>query len=175
MSVDTEPTDFGRWGSMIARMILVSLALVLSTISVSKAQEDNAPSPAWAVNCSSQAKSPDLACTASQTILIAETGQRVAAAIVSRADGQLTMTLALPHGLNISYGVKVASDDGEVRQLGIVTADQNGAYAEFPITDDVARKMMSAAFLTLTVKAYRGEEVTLKFPLNGFTEALAKI
>lgn len=160
---------------MSAKIAFVLLALTLPASSYSHAQVNDASPQTWAVNCSSQANSPELVCTTSQTILIAETGQRVARAMVSRSNGALTMTLALPHGLNIGYGVKLANDNGKPHQLSIVTADQHGAYAELPLTDAALKAMVIAEFLTLTVKAYRGEEVTLTFSLKGFSAALGKI
>lgn len=140
------------------------------------AQPGDAQTPAkpWVVNCSNQAGA-DLTCVMSQTLMMAETRQRVlSASIVKVSDtGEVVMRLALPHGVHLPSGVRLRIDDGPETTYPIEVADQNGSYARIVLDRPLLDAMLhgSAIRVSLTVpSADKGLELQLS--LIGFTAAL---
>lgn len=111
----------------------------------------------------------------------AGTGQQVLAVTIfprPRADGEgeeLVMQLALPHGLNLPEGVRIAIDDGEPVRHDIITADQNGAYAVIPLDEELLARLGEGKKLVALMKNMQGNEVRIEVSLEGFGEAAGKL
>ncbi|PXA96871.1 invasion associated locus B family protein [Nostoc sp. 3335mG] len=150
---------------------------LLATVPLALAQEaaPAAPVRPWQVTCVSQQTGPDLVCSMGQTLLAGQTGQRVVSANITRQDGKLVMQLALPHGLRLPDGVDIAVDGGARSSFTIVTADQNGSYAEVPLDDALLGALRAGQILEVVVQAYDGGEIVLQLSLAGFTEAIGRL
>ncbi len=136
---------------------------------------DQNPMP-WTVNCSSQGPAADLVCNMSQVLIAQETGQRIVGATVFRQPGgAAVMRLNLPHGLMLQSGVDTWVDTGAVTNRPIVTADQNGSYADIELSGQVAQALQAGGALNLGVTTISGERIEFAFSLRGFTAAFAKL
>jgi invasion protein IalB len=133
------------------------------------------PQRPWQVACVSQAQSADLQCSVSQSLVAAETRQRIISVNLVGGPAGPTMTLSLPHGLNLPAGVTVGVDDSEPRTFPILTADQNGSYAEFTADDDLVNAMKRGTLLKIGVSAHGGDVVNFELSLSGFGEAVVRL
>lgn len=137
---------------------------------------DENPQP-WTVNCSSQGPAADLVCNMSQVLVQSETGQRLVAATIYRPQqsARAVMRLNLPHGIVLPEGVNVSVDEQAAIKYVILTADQNGSYADVELTEDVVARMQSGAALKLGVVTVGQEQIEFSLSLRGFTAAFAKL
>lgn len=152
---------------------LVGLGLFF--VSTSFAQEAPAPQRPWQVSCVSQQTSADLKCSVSQVLLSAETRQRAIAVNLVGTDAGISMTLALPHGLRLVDGVNVSVDNAEAVRFPIITADQNGSYAEFVASSELVLAMKMGTLLKVSVTANGGDIVVFELSLAGFTDAVSRL
>lgn len=155
---------------------LAGLAFNFLLIVPATAQDAAAVPPRpWQVACVSQAQSAELQCSVTQSLVAAETRQRIISVnLVGGAAGP-TMTLSLPHGLNLQAGVSVAVDDAASGTFPILTADQNGSYAEFTVDNDLLNAMKRGTLLKIGVSAHGGDVVNFELSLSGFTEAVDRL
>ncbi len=111
----------------------------------------------------------------------AGSGQQIMALTIHprrKDDGEgeeLVMQLVLPHGLNLPEGVQITIDDGEPARHDIVTADQNGAYAIVPLSEDLLARLSEGKKLVALMKNMQGNEVRIEVSLDGFGEAAEKL
>lgn len=133
---------------------------------------DGAP---WLINCASGVSSTDLECQASQNLTETKTGQRVLTVRRQGEKGELTLLLALPHGLFLPSGVSYQVDEGEKATAAIQTSDQNGAYAAVPLAPALLKTLKSGTTLSIGMEAVTRKPVTIPVPLKGFTAAVDKM
>ncbi len=130
----------------------------------------------WTVTCAGEGAEGDLTCAASQTLVAKGTGQRVLTVSVAKADGgALAATLALPHGILLTDGVKIAVDQGQRTTFPITTADQNGSYATVKLDAAMLATMKRGSTFDVRVTAATGGEIDLPISLSGFSAAIAKL
>lgn len=153
-------------------------ALLLAPLAQAQEGGQAAPNPQpWRVNCSSQVNSTELACVMSQTLVAANTNQRVIAATIFRsgADKPATLRIGLPHGILLQEGLEIWIDEGARSKLPITIADQNGSYANLELGGTTLVALQGGSVLHLGVKAGNGEPVEFQLSLAGFTAAFAKL
>lgn len=141
------------------------------------AQQQANPQP-WSIACSGRGNSAELACTASQTLVAKNTGQRALAVSISRntqAAGGYLARVSLPHGVSLPDGIELGIDQAQRTKHVIAVADQNGSYAVVPLDEARINAMKRGSILNVRVKGTTGDEVILQLSLAGFTAALAKL
>jgi len=175
------------WDKRVCRALTgVATAVTLAlAIPAAAAAEDNSATAAqaatakkqpWTVTCAGEGAEGDLTCAASQTLVAKGTGQRVLTVSVAKADGgALAATLALPHGILLTDGVKIAIDQGQRTTFPITTADQNGSYATVKLDAAMLATMKRGSTFDVRVTAATGGEIDLPISLSGFSAAIAKL
>lgn len=133
--------------------------------------------PPWVVNCVSHSAKEPVNCEMSETLASKNTGQRVVTAVVTKKQGAAgyTLRLVLPLGLYLPQGASVSVDQGAKSKYPIVTADQNGSYANGDISSELLGAMKKGADLNVAVKSAGGKDIVLQLSLAGFSAALDKL
>jgi invasion protein IalB len=134
------------------------------------------PAQGWTVNCSSGADG--LACKVTQSMIVAQSGQVVAAATVFKATGNAApygLTLVMPHGLFLPAGASIQIDAEAVQALPIETCDQRGCYSTVPLPEKTVTSMKTGKLLTITFQNLSKSNVKVQLPLAGFAEAFKKL
>lgn len=136
-----------------------------------------APVQPWVLNCSNQGTGDTLNCSMTQTIVARETNQRIISASIFRIPQTkvLRLQLGLPHGLDLPAGVSLWVDDQAKVTNPIKTADQNGSYSLFDISDDFLAAMKAGKLLNVGVTSVDGRQFTLQLSLDGFGASVARV
>jgi invasion protein IalB len=134
-------------------------------------QPGQANATRWIVSCTNQASLDKLACTMSQTVQFADTGQRVLTATITGNDENSELVLALPHGLDLPSGVVLGIDDGKTRNFPINTSDVNATYSRVPLSAEILAAMKVGGKVKLRVKGALGRAIDLELSLDGFAKA----
>jgi invasion protein IalB len=132
----------------------------------------------WSIACAGRGNSADLVCSASQTLVAKNTGQRALAVSISRSQqsaGSYVARFSLPHGVSLPDGIEVGIDQSPRTKHVIGVADQNGSYAVVPLDEARIAAMKRGSILNVRIKGATGDEVILQLSLAGFTAALAKL
>lgn len=134
-----------------------------------------APSVPWLVNCASTGG--EVACEASQRLVIQKTGQLLLGVTVRIPPESKTsaMMLHLPHGLFLPDGVTLDIDGKAGKKHEVQTCDQKGCYAGLPIDDAYLNALQSGKTLTITFRNLQKEDVRVPITLSGFKEAYGKL
>jgi invasion protein IalB len=127
------------------------------------------------VNCTSSAAGLD--CSASQSLFIKETGQRLlSVALRIPADTRKpVLMLQVPLGIYLPAGVTLQIGKDAARKVALQSCDQNGCLAEYPITAAEIDAMLKGADLSITVQNLKQEPITVPVAALGFPLAYAKI
>jgi invasion protein IalB len=177
------------------RNVLLSIALCVSTGTSAFAQAGKQPALAapaaaapaepkqieipaqgWTVNCSTGVDG--LACRVTQSMVVAQSGQLLAAATVFKTTGNATpygLTLVMPHGLFLPAGASIQIDAEAVQALPIETCDQRGCYSTVPLPEKTVTSMKTGKTFTLTFQNLSKSNVKVQLPLAGFAEAVKKL
>lgn len=150
--------------------LLASSALA-QTQTGAQQQPGQANATRWIVSCTNQASPNKLACTMSQTIQLADTGQRIVTATITGNDVNSELVLALPHGLDLPSGVVLGIDDGKTGNFPINTSDANAAYSRVPLSAEILAAMKVGGKVKLRVKGALGRAINLELSLDGFAKA----
>ncbi|MGJ8570394.1 MAG: invasion associated locus B family protein [Hoeflea sp.] len=132
----------------------------------------------WSVNCGSgETADAPLACQMVQNVVVAESKQRLLTIVVRPASDSPnhTLTLALPHGVDFLKGVEVSVDENEAFNIPVQTSNQQGAFANLPISDALLAEMKAGASINITFHAVSGQTFALPISLIGFSTAYAKL
>jgi invasion protein IalB len=134
------------------------------------------PTQGWNVNCASTAGA--MSCQATQSIGIAQTKQLLAAISVFKIPGPPAghaMTLKLPHGLFLPAGANVQIDTEPAQAVVVETCDQQGCYANLPVSEKMLGFMRKGKQLAITFQNMSKSNVRVQLSLDGFPEALKKL
>ena len=128
------------------------------------------PQVPWIVTCSN-AQSGTLSCQITQTLLVAQTRQRILGAVLfGRAqDSKLIMRLTVPHGVYLPDGVALSIDKQAAGKFAIEYADQNGGYVNVPVDDALLRRMKRGNKMMVSFKTRQKENLRLELSLDRFT------
>ena len=131
----------------------------------------------WVSRCVAQARQGPLECSIEQRLLMANTGQLVAAVTVrmpTDGDGPVMM-IQTPLGLYLPAGLTVDIDGASQQALELQTCDANGCYAGSPVSDALLTAMTRGQKLNLVFQGLNRQAVTVTADLNGFTAAFQRI
>jgi len=134
-----------------------------------------APTVPWIVNCASTGG--QVACEASQRLVVQKTGQLLLAVTVRIPPESKTaaMMLHLPHGLFLPDGVTLDVDGKGSKKQEVQTCDQRGCYAGLPIDEAYLKELQSGKTMTVAFRNLQKEEVRVPIALSGFKEAYGKL
>ena len=140
-------------------------------------QQAAPPKNAWLVNCTNTQNSQKLRCQMVQTVQDQKSGKIITRAIVRRDDQSsgLSLLLALPHGLNIPFGVHYKVDDQRTARVPIQTSDPNGVYAAFPLHKALLASMKAGNEMKIFLQNVQRKSFNISLSLNGFTASSAKL
>jgi invasion protein IalB len=137
------------------------------------APQGGQPASGWTVACAGK----DLACKASQSIVLAKTRQLLIGVSLSRPQGgkDLALLLHLPHGLYNPAGAVIGVDDAATATLEIQTCDLKGCYAGSTLPPDKVAALTKGTSLKVTFQDLKKQKITVPVPLKGLDEALKKL
>jgi invasion protein IalB len=133
------------------------------------------PAQGWVVNCATATEG--LVCKASQSIVVAQSGQLLVAVSVAKLNGTAgyAMSLLLPHGIFLPAGTSVQIDAESAQAVVIESCDQRGCYANLPITEKVLTAMRKGKALAVMFQNLAKDNVKIQLPLAGFPDAIKKL
>ena len=143
------------------------------------AAQNDQPAPpqnGWRSSCASVSRSEPLDCTVEQRLVLANSGQLLAAVTI-RIDGttrQPALMVQLPHGLFLPDGISLRVDDAEVMKLALQTCDGAGCYAGASASKELIKAMSSGSQLKVLFRNLSKDEIQLALPLAGFSDALGR-
>lgn len=135
------------------------------------------PTENWVSRCVATARQGPLECSIEQRLLMANSGQLVAAVTVrmpSDADSPVIM-IQTPLGLYLPAGLTVNVDGASEQQLELQTCDASGCYAGSPLPEAMVTAMTRGQKLNLVFQNLNRQPITVSADLNGFTAALQRI
>ncbi|WP_309388180.1 invasion associated locus B family protein [Chelatococcus sambhunathii] len=131
-----------------------------------------APQPEWVKICNTDDKAKKEVCLTSRDVRT-ETGQNVASIAVRQVSGEPKkfFLAAVPPGLLIQPGIRVAVDNNQPATGKYSICFPNACYAEVEITDAFFKNMQKGK--NLVVQAMNQQAKTINFPvgLDGFQKA----
>lgn len=132
--------------------------------------------PAWIVTCSNANAASELRCRAQQTLSVTQTRQRLVSVSFERGvGGRVQGRVALPHGVQIPPGVDVWIDEGKRRTIPIVSADENGSYADLPGDPEFISSLKSGLTMKIKAKTVSNDELVMELTLNNISSALKPV
>jgi invasion protein IalB len=133
--------------------------------------------PGWAVNCKSDARTKDLSCRMSQTIVAKETGRTLTnvAFIVPGPSETPELVLQLPLGLYLPAGVDYQIDKNTPRHLSFRMCNRNGCYAREVVSPELWNKLRTGKQIKIDFKDSSEKPVSIPVSLDGFAFAHDKI
>ncbi|WP_120499162.1 invasion associated locus B family protein [Roseovarius sp. EL26] len=136
---------------------------------VTAQEETRAP---WLVNCNNQADTSVLLCEMSQSIVLAESNQRLATAAFVKAKGtdEIEGRFTLPFGLYLPGGLTASVDKQEIAKFDFLTCEAQGCYAITAVSADWFAAMKSGAEMTLSGNNQNNEPISFGFDLTGFSQ-----
>ncbi|MEM8540304.1 MAG: invasion associated locus B family protein [Pseudomonadota bacterium] len=157
-----------------ALFIAASLIALPALAQTQSSEPNNNSGPKWLVNCSNQTDPLALTCSMSQSLLQANTGQRIiTATIFKNAQGAYSLRLQLPHGLDLKKGVTLAIDNGAATSYTIDTADASGSYTLIPLDNAIIDAMKAGNIGAIGISNISGNNINLEISLNGFSSSFA--
>ncbi len=167
--------------------VLSALILGLSAAAPAVAQDapaapaqGGAAAPAqenWISRCVANARQTPLECSIEQRLLMANTGQLVAAVTVRMPTdaNQPVMMIQTPLGLYLPAGLAINVDGASEQALELQTCDANGCYAGSPVSEALLSAMTRGQKLNLVFQGLNLQPVTISADLNGFTAAFQRL
>jgi len=133
--------------------------------------------PGWAVNCKSDARTKNLSCRMSQTVVAKQTGRTLTnvAFLVPGQSENAELVLQLPLGLYLPAGVNYQIDKNTPRHLGFGMCNRKGCYAREPISPELLTKLRNGKQLKIDFKDSSEKAVSIAVSLDGFAFAHDKI
>jgi invasion protein IalB len=129
--------------------------------------------PAWLVTCSNANAAGELRCRAQQTLSVTQTRQRlVSVSFEHGVGGRVQGRVALPHGVQIPPGVDVWVDEGKRRTIPIVSADENGSYADLPGDQEFISSLKSGSTMRIKAKTVSNDDLVMELTLSAISSAL---
>jgi invasion protein IalB len=135
------------------------------------------PGAGWISRCVGESRKGPLECSMEETLVLTNTGQLVTAVAVQSKPGtpQLVMTIRVPGGLYIPAGLTLQIDDGKAQVVPLQTCDQQGCYAETPISAELLAALKTGKRLSITCQNAAKNNFVLPLVLNNFADTLSKI
>jgi len=166
-----------RTVTLIASLV-VSMPAAFAQTTETPAATAEAQKNNWAVNCGAgETASAPLVCQMVQNVVVKDTNQRLLTVVIRPQAGSAnhTLTLALPHGVDFLKGVQVAIDDKDATSVPVQTSNQQGAFANLPISDDMLAELKAGTSVKISFQAVSGQSFAVPLSLIGFTAAYEKL
>jgi invasion protein IalB len=128
----------------------------------------------WSVQCAEFGKDVRR-CQISGSVLSADGKQVILViSLAPTADAKATaMQMAVPLGIALKAGVKIAVADAYETSLPISRCTPQGCLVEGPVEQAFINAMKAKAQATITVTTPDGKAVPITLPLTGFSDAFA--
>ena len=135
-----------------------------------------ASGPAWVSGCQALARNLPLNCAMEQRLGLPQTGQQLAAMVISVPGNsrQPVLTLQLPLGMDLTAGASLQIDANPALKVPIRSCDQNGCLASMALPAATLTQMQTAKAMTLTVQG-GDKPVKVPFTMTGFAQTYEKI
>ena len=132
------------------------------------------PRSGWLVQCTDAGSG--LRCSASQSLILAKTRQRVLTVTVQRDEtGKMSVLYRAPLGLFLPAGIAVTLDDKKPTTLPFQTCNAQGCFAAAVLSDNQLAGMRKGKALNVVFQNLKKKPITLSIRLQGFDEAHDKI
>jgi len=133
--------------------------------------------PGWVSRCVGESRNGPFRCSMEETLVLASTGQLVAAIVVKvqPGDHDLMMVIRVPGGLYIPAGLKLQVDGGKAQMLSLETCDQQSCYAEMQVSADLIAALKTGKKLSITCQNATRKLFVLPMSLGSFADVLQRI
>ena len=102
-----------------------------------------------------------------------ENGMPVAIVQLFEPEGQpKILRVTVPLGMQLQHGTRVIIDQGTPANEPYKICFPVGCMSDYPVTDDMIKKMKKGKTLTVQAINMRGQPISLPLPLNDFAKAL---
>lgn len=147
-----------------------ALIVTLATPLLVAAHAACAQEPIWLVNCSNQTSGSTLSCDVAQSIVVAETNQRLATTRFFKDAGssETTAAITLPLGLFLPAGVSLSAGENDLGNAQVEACDGDGCYAAIKLTDGWEEQLAGQDVLIVSAQTLARETISFSFPLDGF-------
>ncbi|MFP3944004.1 MAG: invasion associated locus B family protein [Alphaproteobacteria bacterium] len=131
----------------------------------------------WRAQCTSASRDSKPNCAANKRVVLANTGQLLAAITirVPPKTRKPVMMLHAPLGLYLPPGMSVAVGKEKPLTVPLQTCDNNGCYAGQPMPADLLEKFRKGEKLVLSFQDLSRQEIEVNISLKGFAEAYDKV
>jgi len=135
-----------------------------------------APTSAWGTQCVAESRSATLDCSAFQRG-ITQSGQLVGSVTIRIPPdtGKPVIVISAPLGVYLPAGITYSVDTGAPETLQIQGCDQNGCFANQPVTSDTLDAMAKGQKLNISFSNLNKQPITLPLSLVGFSAAYQRI
>ncbi len=128
----------------------------------------------WQVTCAATGAEGALDCSASKSLVVADTNQALAQIFVINGDPAV-MQILLPHGLSLAEGLSLAVDGADLAPAPFVTSQAGGVVAALDLTPEVEGKLRFGQRLAINAVRSGGGALQLEIGLSGFAASMAKL
>ena len=131
----------------------------------------------WVSRCVAPARNAPLECAIEQRLIMQNTQQLVALVSIRTPSesGAAMLALQAPLGLFLPAGIGIDVDGASAQVLELQTCDNNGCYANTPISEDLLAAMTRGQKLNIKFQNLNKQRITISATLLGFTAALQRI
>lgn len=154
----------------LSKLIPLALGATMASALPVLAQQQGAN---WVVSCSNVANPGVLACGASQSVVLSDTGARLVTVEVVKTGNQVILTLVLPLGLLLSQGAGLSVDGALLDTLPIRTCEAQGCFSQTALSEDTLNSLRTGDSLVVTVSNTEGNTLDFTLPLDGFAGSYA--
>lgn len=169
----------GAFARKWPRPLFWALAAILAAVPA-RAQTDKPAGadeqsnlPKWVVTCGNGNAEGAFRCAMQQTLYLSSTKQRILAFTVEKSGSGFVGTLLLPHGIDLTKGVRFQTDDAAEKTAKIGFADQNGSYASFALDAQLLQAMRKGSIFRVKTAPRSGDDLVIELSLSGFSTSLA--
>lgn len=128
----------------------------------------------WNVQCNTV--NSDLVCIALIDVTYVKNKSRLLrVAIQPSENGKKNVTMQLPLGLHLPFGVALSVDNTKIQDVVIQTCTQQGCFARTDYTEEFGARLKKGNILTVALQSNQQQEIRVELPLKGFTKAVEKI
>ena len=169
----------------VIRMVSLVLASTLWPLTNSLAQEAtpstntsvNTVVSDWYTSCTSDSRGGDQVCQLGRSVSLQANGQQVIRMSMNVPPGEkkISVVFQTPLAVLLGPGIEVQVDDNRTRNFALTSCDQNGCYANRPISDEELSLMIKGSKITMKFQDRARDIITTTMSLAGFTNAYNKI
>lgn len=158
------------FGRAVNQIGLCLMAISLPTLSYAQGVY-------WETQCRSTSRTAPLACSATHSVFVQETGQLLLRVAFESRDGQAEYSLVILSALGffLPNGIDLIADDELVAELEIQRCGAEGCFAATQLTQAQAEKMYQASSLKAQFSPSPQETAIVVLPVQGLADSLQLI